>query len=71
MNLISTAAAAILVMASLNEAAPTTKPVKRANQLPGLENIKHVVYFMQVCLFLSFNMSHMLISLFFPGKSLV
>jgi phospholipase C len=51
MNLISIAAATILIMASLNEAAPTTAAKAKqaaAGRLPGLENIKHVVYFMQV-----------------------
>lgn len=42
------AAAVILVLASLSEAAPAKSNIKRANQLPGLSNIKHVVYFMQV-----------------------
>lgn len=50
MNLISIAAAAVLVLASFNEAAPAKE--KRATKLPGLDKIKHVVYFMQVCLFI-------------------
>lgn len=48
MNLISIAAAAVLVLATFNEAAPAKE--KRATKLPGLDKIKHVVYFMQVCL---------------------
>jgi phospholipase C len=48
MNFISIAAASILVLASLNEAAPAATKRFGGNQLPGLSNIKHVVYFMQV-----------------------
>jgi hypothetical protein len=53
MNLISIAAAAILVLTTVSEAAPSTKTrqqssTTKAKQLPGLSNIKHVVYFMQV-----------------------
>lgn len=47
-SIVTIAAAAILVLASFNDAAPATSHTKRANQLPGLSNIKHVVYFMQV-----------------------
>lgn len=47
MNLISIAAAAVLVMASFSEAAPAKE--QKATKLPGLDKIKHVVYFMQVC----------------------
>ncbi|CAO3620870.1 unnamed protein product [Mucor hiemalis] len=46
-SIVTIAAAAILVLASFNDAAPATSHTKRANQLPGLSNIKHVVYFMQ------------------------
>lgn len=57
MNLISIAAAAVLVLASFNEAAPSTASAKghhqshtptRGHQRSGLNKIKHVVYFMQV-----------------------
>jgi hypothetical protein len=51
MNLISIATAAVLVLASFNEAAPAAhhQPTK-GHQISGLNKIKHVVYFMQVCI---------------------
>lgn len=46
MRIIHVAAATSLLIASLVDAAPTQKVPGK--QLPGLENIKHVVFFMQV-----------------------
>lgn len=49
MQLISIAAAAVFVLASFGEAAPTSPHKLQARQqAAGLNKIKHVVYFMQV-----------------------
>ncbi len=48
-SLLSITAATILTLASLIEAAPSiTAKAEKSSKLPGLEKIKHVVYFMQV-----------------------
>lgn len=50
MHLVSIAAATVLVLASLNEAAPSASNhhhAQKPKKLHGLDKIKHVVYFMQ------------------------
>lgn len=48
MNLISITLASLFCAISFSNAAPHTPKTKSALRLPGLEKIKHVVYFMQV-----------------------
>jgi hypothetical protein len=50
MQLFSIAAATALLLVSISEAAPSTSKHHQSKQkASGLDKIKHVVYFMQVC----------------------